>query len=146
MTALYREGWAYFSDDVIPYDPETGCVLPFPLTPVYRRGGVEPVTAEELSTLKKTHISLDQERIAAGPTPVRLLIFPMFDPGTSGSVAPCPPAATVVKLNRHCFNLKNYLGDSTRALRDLAEQVAAYDVVHNADLPALEQLRDRRPS
>lgn len=145
VTALYEDGWHYFTDDVLPYEPATGCVIPFPLTPVYRETGQDLVTEEELHLVRKTQIRLEPERIAAGRSPVSLLVFPTFQPHSPRPPAERGPASAVVKLTKHCFNLRDYQSDPMPALLELAERVPAYDVEHNEDYPALRQLRPHIP-
>lgn len=141
IAALYREGWSFFSDDVLPYDPETRCVLPFPLTPVFRNATPDPVAIEHLDRLTKSHLRLEPERIAVTPTPIDVIVFPTFQPVSPGPLAERAPAATVVQLAKHCFNLRGYNGDPMAALLQLASRARALDLEHNTDHSAIEQLR-----
>lgn len=136
VTSLYRLGWDYLTDDVLPYDPTSGCLLPYPHTPSYRRGGSEDLPAERLDTLPRTRVRLEATRVAQRPVPLALIVFPVFQRRNRQTPAPRSPASTVVKLARHCFNVDTYRGDPVRALSALAERVPAYDLQYNEDAPA----------
>lgn len=145
VTGLYQAGWSYFTDDVLPYDPATGCVLPYPHTPSYRQGGDAILSPDELPTLRRKRTLLEKARIAAQPVPLRLMVFPTFQPHAVAAPSERSPASTVVKLTKHCFNLDTYRGDPVHALSALAERVPAYDVEHNAEAPVYERVEQLWP-
>ena len=145
VTSLYQAGWTYFTDDVLPYDPATGSVLAYPHTPSYRQGGNELLELDSLPSLPRKRTPIDATRIAAEAVPLRLLVFPSFQPLPSEAPKQRSPAATVVKLIGHCFNMDTYCGDPVRALSALADAIPAYDVEHSGGSSARQAVEKLWP-
>ena len=78
---LYNAGWSFLSDDIVPIDPHRGAALPFPATPQVRKGASKILRRDQLSSLSKTAVTLDPDRVSSGPEPVSMIVFPHFTGG-----------------------------------------------------------------
>lgn len=126
VTELYRAGWSYLSDDVVPYDPESARILPFPLTPAYRRTQTKQLSRQELSGVTKEDVSLDPENVQGHPTHVRGILFPAFEPDRPAERNECGSAEAVVTLVRNCQNVRRYRGDPIQEVCQLAGRVPTF--------------------
>jgi hypothetical protein len=118
-TELVGVGFRYLGDDVIPLDPVRGIAYPFPVTPTVRSRPSGPLPREAVATLPRFAVALDAIRVAPGPVPVGLVLFPGYA-RRLGEVRPWPPARTAVDLIRHCLNFKQHGEHMVRALCSLA--------------------------
>lgn len=139
VTALYHAGWRYLSDDIVPYDPDRGCVLPFPLTPAYRDGAGKPGAEEKplpqgaVTRLPKTQVELDRRRIQEGPASVWAIAFPAYEPGEAAGVRDYPAAEAAVGLVENCENVAQQRGDAVQALCALADRVPSVGLVYTTE-------------
>lgn len=118
---LYRRGWTYLSDDIIPLDPVTGSVRPFPLTPMYRVNDGEYVTEEKITDLKRIWVDLDPDTVGREPARVCGFVFPRYDLSVDAQMERLQPGEAVVELIQHCINFKYHGGEAVRGLSTLID-------------------------
>lgn len=142
VTELYRAGWSYLSDDVVPYDPESARIFPFPLTPAYRRTQTKQLSKQELSGVTKEDVSLDPENVQGGPAHVRGILFPAFEPDSPAERKECGSAEAVVALMRNCQNARRYQGDPIQELCRLAGRVPTFRLQYDSRSSILGLLKE----
>ena len=107
--------FSYLGDDVIPLDPRTGALHPYPVTPTVRVDPQRPLPAEAVRTLPRSEVLLDPARIARRPFPVGLVVFPAYQPGTARTWG-WPPAQTALDVLRHCLDFARHREHAVRAV------------------------------
>ena len=65
--SLAKKGWFYISDDLLPMDPATGEILPFPRMPTTRKSTDRALPRQEVPEVPKAEWTLGRNRIADGP-------------------------------------------------------------------------------
>jgi hypothetical protein len=131
VTSLYAQGWTYLSDDVVPLDPNSDRVIPFPQTPRVREGEGQELPRYRLRRLEKTEVALDPERVCREALSVRAFIFPQYDPDALANLEPCSPAAATLELLQHCINFTSHRGAAVRYLGDLVTRRPALRLSFN---------------
>ena len=125
-TTLYRRGWPYLGDDLLPLDGSSGQVLPFPQTPGVRRNGGRILPAEKLHELEKIEIELDPARVAQTAMPVEAILLPAYRPGPPARLEPVGPAEAVAALLENCVNFSQLGETAVAALCRLADARPAF--------------------
>jgi len=124
-TRLIEEGFAYLGDDVLPLDPRTRMVYPFPITPAVRCGVARYLPADEARSLRKRDVVVTSAQVATGPLPVAAIVFPMFVPGPSRT-ARMSPGRVAFELLRQCRDFRRHGEDAVRAMSTLAGTAPAW--------------------
>ena len=131
IAGLCRSGWRYLSDDMAPYAPSSGKILPFPTTIAYREPGDRALSREDLAGLPKKHVGLEPERIQEAPVRPAAIFFPTYDPDRSAKTTPRAAAEAAVSLVESCQNAGRYHGDAIGHLCQLAGRVPAFRLRYN---------------
>lgn len=131
IAGLCRSGWKYLSDDMAPYDPSSGKILPFPTTIAYREPGDRALSREDLAGLPKEHVGLEPERIQEAPVQPEAIFFPTYDPDCPAKTTPRAAAKAAVSLVESCQNAGRHRGDAIGHLCQLAGRVPAFRLRYN---------------
>jgi hypothetical protein len=127
IVGLCGRGWAYLSDEVVPLDPTSGRVVPFPLTPARREFPGREMPADWLRAPEKVECPLPPETFCRRPVPVGALVFPSYSGvGVPARLSPCPPAQAVVELLQHCWSFPGHREAALRSLCGLVARVPAF--------------------
>jgi hypothetical protein len=126
-TRLIGHGFDYLGDDVLPLDPQTRRVHPFPVTPAVRSGPSHCMLAVEARRLPRSDVVVRRAQVATGPTPVAAIVFPRFAPGPS-RVHPQPPARVALELLRQCRDFERHRAAAVLAISALAGAAPAWSV------------------
>jgi hypothetical protein len=126
-TRLIGHGFDYLGDDVLPLDPQTGRVHPFPVTPAVRSGPSHCMLAVEARRLPRPDVVVRRTRVATGPMPVAAIVFPRFAPGPSRA-QPEPPARVALELLRQCLDFERHRAAAVLAISALAGAAPAWSV------------------
>jgi hypothetical protein len=122
---LCRLGHPFLSDDLVPLDPGTNRLHPFPVAPAARQDvGVE-LPPDRLRELRKVTLHLSHQQVGRAPVPLGALVFPCYTRGHPGGLSPISPATAAVELIYCCANLAE-LGDA--AIRYLCLLVQGFPV------------------
>ena len=121
---LMAFGFRYLGDDVIPLDPRTGVVYPFPVTPFLRSNPGCTVQPEVVSTLPRFEVRLDETWVSRAPAPVRLVVFPTYARGAR-DVQRCPPARAALDLLCQSLDIGPDREPTIRAVSALAATLPA---------------------
>ena len=130
VTHLCMRGWHYLSDDVVPLDPASGMLLPFPLTPVVRQGTGRLLPRDRLSELSRATVNLAAGAFCRTAVPVGVVIFPVYSPQVAPQLRPCSPADAALELLRRCLNIGSHQGAAAAYLTRLAIHVPSFHLLH----------------
>jgi hypothetical protein len=145
VTGLCARGWTYLSDDVVPLNPTSSCVVPFPLTPARREFPGQEMPADWLGAANKVEVSLTSASICRQPVPVSVLVFPSYAVGVPAELTPCPPAQAAVELLQNCWNFASHREAAVRYLCGLVARVPAFHLAFSDGDLAAELLTRSRP-
>lgn len=127
-TLLTQAGWEFLSDDIIPFDPATGLLIPFPVLPRVRMHVSDRVPEEEVGQLRKKDVIIPPDRIGTWPLPPRMIIFPTFEPNHKTVVSPCEPGMAAMKLIANCLNFKHHREKAIGNLVDLSQKHPSFNM------------------
>jgi hypothetical protein len=131
IAGLCRSGWKYLSDDMAPYDPSSGKILPYPTTIAYREPEERALSREELTGLPKKRVGLKPEHIQKTPVRPEAIFFPKYDPDRPAKTAPRAAAEAAVSLVEGCQNAGRHRGEAVARLCRLAGQIPAFQLRYN---------------
>jgi hypothetical protein len=120
VTELCRRGWTFLTDDILPLDPVTMRVLPFPRVPEVRRDPGRDMPEEWLLETRKTEVPLDG-RLQRDPLPVAAIVLPHAQRAGGVTLDPCTPAEAVIEIARGCWNFATH---GERAVATLSRLVS----------------------
>lgn len=132
VTRLCANGWTYLSDDIIPLDPNSGKVIPFPLTPMVREDLGKEVPSERLSELSKTVVNLQPETVCREAMPINALVFPVYSYHSPTTLLPCSPAPAALELLQNCLNFTCHREAAVRYVCDLVKRVPTFRLTYNS--------------
>ncbi len=145
-TKLYTKGWTYLSDDVLPLDPISGRVTPFPQTPRIRKDQGQEISHSRLHQLDKTEISLNPKRVCQETMPVGAIIFPQYNLYAPTGLSICSPAMATVEMLQHCINFVEHRGAAMRHLSNLLVRCPAFYLSFNNASLAADLIIESRPN
>jgi hypothetical protein len=144
VTGLCARGWTYLSDEVVPLNPTSSRVLPFPLTPLRRESPGQEMPAEWLRAPNKVAVPLTPGSLCRRPVPVGVLVFPSYRAGVRATLSPCPRVQAAVELLQHCCNFASHRAAAVRYACDLVGRVSAFHLsFSDGDLAAELLARSR---
>jgi hypothetical protein len=120
VTRICARGWSFLTDDILPVDPATLRVLPFPQVPAVRPDPGRDLPEAWLRETAKSEVRVD-DRVAPGPLPVGAIVLPEARRSGSVELRPCSSAEAVLELARGCWNFAEH---GERAVAVLARLVA----------------------
>jgi hypothetical protein len=131
-TRLCTLGWTYLSDNIIPLDPTSDKILPFPQTPMVCEGvGQKEVPWYLLRELRKTEITLKPETVCRAPAPVGALIFPNYDPRSPIGLLSCSPETATLGLLENSLSFVTHREAAVRYLGKLMKRIPAFRLPFN---------------
>jgi len=128
---LCRSGWTYLSDDVVPYDPDSKAIIPFPTTIAYRQTAKNQLSEQELAGSPKQYVDLDSERLQKTPVQVQSICFPTFEPDCDAELEKQTAAEAAVSLVENCQNAGRYRGEAVRQLCQMADRASAFRLLYS---------------
>jgi hypothetical protein len=131
VTSLCTHGWTYLSDDIIPLDPTSDKILPFPQTPMIREDVGRTVPRCLLRELRKTEVILKPEMVCRETVPVGALIFPNYDPRSPIGLLSCSPATATLGLLENSLNFVNHRESAVHYLCKLMKRIPAFRLPFN---------------
>ncbi len=81
---------------------------------------------DQLGSLSKSAVAIDAAKVALGPRPVSMIVFPYFMPEAKAQLEPMSPARTVGELLENCLSFQNNTDATIEALCALVEGLPAY--------------------
>jgi hypothetical protein len=120
VTELCRRGWTFLTDDILPLDPGTLRVLPFPRVPEVRGNPGREMPDAWLLDVVKSEVPLD-DRLERTPLPVAAIVLPHAIRSGGVTLVPCTPAEAVVEIARGCWNFAEH---GERAVATLSRLVS----------------------
>jgi len=125
---LYRLGWKYLSDDLIPFDPRSGIVYPFPLLPRIREGPGKEIPRECLHKLSRVEVNLSPGMVGKKAVGLRTLVFPNFSLSAPLERKELCKATAVLEILRNALNSKDHNGDTIRHLCNLVKHTQTFQL------------------
>lgn len=137
---LVKKSYVFLSDDIVPFDPENGTVIPFPATPQVRpqSGGVS--SRDELGSLPKSPLLLGKPQIASSPAVLSLVAFPWFVAGSKAELAAISPGHMVGKLLENSLSFPANEDATIQKMCDAVASLPAYDLFYDRADEAVEML------
>jgi hypothetical protein len=123
---LYDNGWSFLSDDIVPLDPTSATAIPFLATPQVRSDTQSALPRDQFSRLSKSSVSIDAARVADGPIPVSLIVFPHFHAGTKTELVSISPGQAAGALLENCLSFPENTDETIQALCAMVEHTPAY--------------------
>jgi hypothetical protein len=124
VTRLCARGFTYLSDDIVPLNPASQRLVPFPLTPARREFPGQEMPADWLRAPNK--VSVAPGIVCRRPVPVGVLVFPRYGAGAPAELSLCAPAQAAVELLQHCWNFASHREAAVSYLCNLVEQLPAF--------------------
>jgi hypothetical protein len=140
VTSLCTRGWTYLSDELIPFDSNSGKILPFPLTPAVREHPGEEIAAHQVRGLRKTEVKLEIAAVCRQPMPIGALVFPSYCPASSTTLSPCSPSAAMLRLLQNSVNFTNHGEGALHHFSELVKRVPAVCLSYRHGWSAAEVL------
>ena len=143
VASLCARGWGYLSDDVVPLDPGSRTVLPFPQAPAVRKHPGQEMPPEWLRMLNKTELRLRPDSLCREPTPVGAVVRLSYRRDARAELAVSSPATTALHLLEQCWNFPRRREAAVAHVCALAQRVPGFSVSFSdgeaaADLVARE--------
>jgi hypothetical protein len=135
---LCAHGWTYLADDIIPVDPDSGKVYPFPQTPMVRVNGGREVPRHRLPELKKTEVSLKPAIVCQAALPIGAVVFPEYGAQSWPQLAPCSPATGAVGLIEHNLNFVHHYEAAVDYICELVKRIPAFQLSFKDGVRAAE--------
>jgi len=103
VTELCRRGWTFLTDDILPLDPATLRVLPFPRVPEVRANPGREMPEAWLLEVDKAEIALD-DRLERHPLPVGAIVLPVAARAGGVTLEVCTPGEAILEIAEGCWN------------------------------------------
>ncbi len=138
VTGLWNRGWSYLTDDILPLDPRTQTLVPFPQMPAARRDLGHDIDEARLHEVSKDETWID-ERVQATDVPVAAIVEPRWIREEATTLTDMSAGEAVLALLEGCWNFD---GSGETAVASLARFVTGTpafrlvwsDAVHAVDL------------
>lgn len=138
---LCLQGWRYYSDDIVPLDPRTNSVLPFPLTPYVRQSSHRGQTVSDPSTLSKARARLSSDMVARSPASIGVVVYPTYRQAGGLAVSSVPSSQSARRLIESSFGRSN-LQMTVSSLCKLSASVPAIQLCYGEGKAAAEYLAE----
>jgi len=103
--ALWERGASFLTDDVLPIDPSTRQVLPFPQLPAVRTDPGKDLDDAALAHVPKEEVDVNV-RVERSALPIGALVLPAYQRGAVTRLLPCSPGEAALALLEGCWNLE----------------------------------------
>jgi hypothetical protein len=141
VTTLCQKGWMYLSDEVIPVNPKSGELFPFPQMPKVRKPSDLEISRDEARAIEKTELSVPFDDIVCTTLPIEMIIFPTYLHHGATRLEPSSPATAVLELVANCLNFNRHGSFALGYLSDLVERVPAFRLQYNNRELAVELIQ-----
>jgi hypothetical protein len=125
VTQLCQRGWTFLTDDIVPVDPASLEVRPFPQLPAVRPNPGRELPETWLRDAEKAEVAVD-DRVGAEPLPVGVLVLPAARRSGNTELRPCSPAEAVLELARGCWNFAEHGERAVAILARLGANLPAF--------------------
>ena len=145
VSGLTQRGWKYVSDDMLPLDPATDRVLPFPSTAMRR---LPPPTGEFLSPdclgqLERTFVDMTASSVFAGSAPLAGIVIPEYCPDGMHRLRESKGFTAAAELLSGCINFIDHDRKAIRYFCGLMESLPVYEMTWNDPELAVQAIIER---
>ena len=144
VTSLFESRWRYLSDDIVPLNPNSGRVIPFPQTPAVRDDIGKEIPLCRVPELTRTRVPLKPEIVCREPMPIGALIFPNYTRQTPSAMNLCSRAPAVLGLLQNSLNFMNHRASAIRYLCDLVKRLPAFHLTFSSGKLAAKLITQSR--
>lgn len=137
---LLAQGWRYLSDDVTPYEPESGRAIPFPETPAVRHHSRQELSIDQARALPKSQIELNANNICNQAVPIKAVIFPAYHYHGAMQLQQCSPATAALELLQNSLNFVDHQDSAVSYLCELVSRVPVYRLFYSDGNQAAQQI------
>jgi hypothetical protein len=138
VTSLCTQGWTYISDDVVPLDPNSGKVIPFPRLPMVRENLGQELPVDCVQKLKKTEVYLDPEAMCREAMPIWGLVFPTYSLHSPTEILPYSPATAALELLENCLNFVHHKQAAVHYVCELVKHLPTFRLSYSSGNLAAE--------
>jgi len=131
VTILYQNGWGYLSDEIIPINPTSDNLLPFPQTPRVRKSPSSEISRNDLRDMEKDQVALNLDNVVRTALPISAIIFPAYNPLTNAELISCSPAKAVLELVQNCLNFTTHEAFAVAYFSGLAQRIPTFRLHYN---------------
>lgn len=133
---LLGRGWKFAGDDLVGLR-EAARLEPFPLAPVVRRAIDVELPENRLHELARIQAEVRADAVA-GETPVGLVVFPTYQPGSSERAVALTPTQALMLLVRQCTTFRRQRDRALQALIAVLERAPAFRLNYRTSAGAAE--------
>lgn len=141
VTALCARGATFLTDDILPLDPATLRVIPFPRIPEVREDPGEEKPAAWLLDVTKTEIPID-DRVERAPLPVGAIVLPHARRTGTVALEAVTPAQALVAIAEGCWNFADHGTAAAAALSRLVSDARLARLTFDSGPDAAAMLLD----
>jgi hypothetical protein len=133
VSSLSQRGWKYLSDDMLPLDPDSGCILPFPAAAIRRITGEsgEFLPPDRFDQLKRTFVDMKSESIFVGSAPVAGILIPEYRLDGTHQLQPSKGFSAAAELLSGCINFIEHDRNAILYLCGLIESIPVHHLTWN---------------
>lgn len=128
VTSLCARGWSYLSDDVVPLDPASHAVLPFPQGPAVREYPGQEMPPKWLRMPNKTELDLRPDSVCWAPASPAAVVRPSYRRDVRAELSVSSPVTTAFHLLEQCWNFPSHREAAVGFVCALAQRVPGYSV------------------
>jgi hypothetical protein len=137
---LTHQGWGFLTDEVAIVNPDGPLVEPFPRPIGVRHGGpLAEITPDAVYRHGEALVPASSLGRLGGPTPLEAIVFPTYQPGSSGDLQPVSPAKALAELATYYPGLPHAGREGFRRLATLVEATPTHHLAFD-DLDTAERL------
>lgn len=138
VTSLCAQGWAYLSDEVVPLDPYSDKVIPFPQLPVVRENLGRQLPLDRVQELRKMKVHLNPEAICREAMPICGLVFPTYSPRSPTKLSPYSAATAALELLQNSLNFVHHRQAAVRYVCKLIQKLPVFQLSYSSGNLAAE--------
>ena len=141
VTHMLNQGWLYLSDDMVPIDPASNHIIPFPLTPARRYSQAQELDQEEIAQLPKHATRLSSDKIWEKEAFPVALLLPSYTPQVANVPQEISYATAAVSMIKHCQNMEHHGGQAIQTFCNLAGRITSYAIPYDDVVEAYNQTK-----
>lgn len=122
VTGLWKRGCTFLTDDILPIDPASHRIAPFPQLPAVRVDPGRDLSDDALGSVPKNDIAIT-ERVEGEALEPAAFVLPAFTRGAATRLVPCSPGEAALALLEGCWNLARYQEGAAACVARLGAQL-----------------------
>lgn len=132
VTLLCERGWRFISDDIAPLRMDADEVLAYPQSPLRRIRPRSDSPFLGIGTLEREQILIPLDAIRRGATPVRAIVFPVFQQSMDANIIRLSGGAAAFELLRNCTSFADQGAAAVDRASRVARAIPVYRIFYGA--------------